>query len=189
MHQNEKIDIVSLYSSGLGIRLISQKVGISKQAVKMKLIKKGCYRGASRKTDYSQKQVVPVPELEVGEKVALRWTLDGAAKVTNCPGGHKQVVLPGFSSLYSRIPASAWEKKVKVTFELDSFKSDLTIILGDESGESKELIHINEKQFFTLSKHIGKKAYCRLDNRGYDKQTVFLFDSFCEIAENQSTQG
>jgi len=321
MHRNEKADIVSLYSNGLGIRKISQKVGISKQAVKMRLIKRGCYRGTSRKADYTQRKkdtdivipalelweihgsatiervddgwiislpanskivspaidnksravefslsvkllnpsfslitigvknaqadsgteeslkkrvtlnpgenhnvkhlasrknvqvylksdnnqgatmvvsnlqleqasgagltpvinIVPPKKLEVGERIDLRWILDGAAKVTDCPGGQKQVVLPGFSSLYSRIPASAWEKKVKVIFELDSFKSDLTIILGDESGESKELIHINEKQFFTLSKHIGKKAYCRLDNRGFGKQTVFLINSFCEI--------
>jgi len=329
MHQNEKADIVSLYSiHGLGIRRISQKVGISKQAVKMRLIKKGCYRGASRKVEYGQKTTdkdIQVPELEqwtidgaatiekidngwiislpanakivspvidnksraiefslnvkllnpslslitigikneqadsgteeslkkrvtlnpgenhnvkhlasrknvqvfiksgctqettifvsnlelnqcsgvgltlinivstkklgIGERIDLRWIIDGAAKVTVCPGGRKQVVLPGFSSLYARIAASAWEKKVKVTFELDGYKSDLTIILGDDSGESKELIHINGKQFFQLSKHIGKKAYCRLDNRNFDKQTVFLTNSFCEIAENQSTQG
>jgi len=321
MHQNEKIDIVSLYDSGLGIRKISQKVGISKQAIKMRLIKSGCYRGASRKVESSQKKkdtdiaipelelwettggatiekvdngwlvslpagskivspavdnknravefslsvkllnpsyslitigiknaqadsgseaslqksvtlnpgeghlvqhlankenvqafiksgdnqgatilvsnlrltqvsgaglkpvikIVPPKKLEVGEKVALSWTPDGAARIENYPDGKRQVTLPGFSSLYARIPAAAWEKKVKATFELDSYKTDLTIILGDNSGEVKETINIRGKQFFQISKHIGRKAYCRLDNRGYDRQNVFLISAECEI--------
>jgi len=323
MHSNEKVDIVSLYSSGLGIRKISQKVGVSKQTVKVRLIKAGCYRGASRKTDYSQKttdkdiqvpelelweihgaatiervdggwiislpanskiispaianksravefslsvkllnpsysliaigvkneqddsgsevtlrksvtlnpgeghnvphlanrksvavyiksgdnngatilvdnlrlaqasgaglkpviKIVPPKKLEVGDRIDLGWIPDGAAKVTDCPGGQKQVVLPGFSSLYSRIPATAWEKKVKATFELDGHKSDLTIILGDNFAEVKELINIRGKQFFQISKHIGKQGFVRLDNRSPDTQAVFLVDSFCEIME------
>jgi len=326
-NENEKVDIVSLYSiHGLGIRKISQKVGISKQAVKMRLIKKGCYRGASRKVESSQKttdnkditipvpslelwettggatigkvdnswivelpagskivspavdnksravefsldikllnpsyslitigvkntqadsgseaslqksatlnpgeghqvqhlasrknvqvyiasgnnqgasmvvsnlqlaqvsgaglkpviKIVPPKKLEIGEKVALSWIPDGAAKVTNCPGGQKQVVLPGFSSLFARIPATAWQKKVKATFELDGHKSDLTIILGDNFAEVKELINIRGKQFFQVSKAIGKQGFVRLDNRHPDTQTVFLVDSFCEIIE------
>jgi len=127
--------------------------------------------------------IVQTRKLEVGEKITLSWIADGAVKIVDYPDGKRQVTLPGFSSLYSRIPASAWEKKVKITFELDSFKCDLIIILGDNFGENKELIHINEKQFFTLSKQIGKKAYCRLDNRGFDTQTVFLIAAECEIIE------
>jgi len=127
-------------------------------------------------------KIVPPKKLEIGEKVALSWIPDGAAKITNCPGGQKQVVLPGFSSLYSRIPASAWEKKVKVTFELDSFKSDLTVVLGDEKYDVKKSIHIsNGKQFFQVKKHIGKKGFVRLDNRGFDTQNVFLISAECAI--------
>jgi len=125
--------------------------------------------------------IVKPKKLEVGEKIALRWTPDGAAKITDCPGGQKQVVLPGFSSLFARIPASAWEKKVKATFELDGHKSDLTIILGDNFAEVKELINIRGKQFFQVSKAIGKQGFVRLDNRHPDTQTVFLINSFCEI--------
>jgi len=323
MHSNEKTDIADLYSSGLGIWRISQRVGISKQAVKMRLVKAGLYLGLSRrKADYSQKttdkdivvpelelwtihgsatiervddgwiislpanskivspvidnksravefslnvkllnpslslitigikneqadsgseaslkkrvtlnpgenhnvkhlasrknvqvylksgnnqetrivvsnlelnqcsgvgltliNIVPTKKLEIEERIDLRWILDGAARIVDYPDGRRQVTLPGFSSLYARIPASAWEKKVKVTFELDGYKSDLTIILGDNSGEVKETINIRGKQFFQVSKAIGRKAYCRLDNRGFDKQTVFLTNSFCEIVE------
>jgi len=74
MHQQKIEDIEKLYSEGLGIRLISQKVGVSKQTVRMRLIRAGVYRGQPL-VDCTQKQkdkdtipvsIVPPKKLEIG---------------------------------------------------------------------------------------------------------------------------
>jgi len=182
MHQTENIDIVSLYSSGLGIRRISHAVGISKQAVKMNLLKAGVYRGVSHLDNHRKKNIPQIPQirkLEAGAKLTLSWVPDGAAKL---PDSQNKIVLHGFSSLYSSIAAKGWQRKIRFTVELDGY-AELTIILGDNKDDVRELISIRGKQLFQLTKDIGQYGYCRLANNGYNSQSVFLADYFCEIIE------
>ncbi len=132
-------------------------------------------------TEGLRPSVLPLKEkkLEAGTRIDLKWQIDGCR--TEVVPNALKIIFNSHSSLYSEIPREAWGCRLRLMVGMAGV-GDIELALGDNDKSERKTVGVRrEAGVWQVEKIVGKGAFVRLSNRGYETNTVFLNDAYCEV--------